>query len=216
MELTLLAAFVVACVVISIAPGPDMMYIVANAIAAGRRAGVVAAVGMATGIAVHTVLAALGLGALIQAAPAVLDGLRVVGAVFLLYLAFSAWRSSRQPYDLDPGAASDGAGLRSLRRVYAMAVLTNLSNPKVIIFYLAFLPQFLTTGPGSLPATGQLLVLGVTLSVVGLSIDASIGMVAGTLSAKVLRRPGFRRWLERLSAAIFGGLAARLVIDARG
>lgn len=210
MDLTLLTAFAAACVVISIVPGPDMMYIVANAVAAGRRAGVVAAVGMSSGIAVHTLLAALGLGALIQAAPVVLDGLRVVGAVVLLYLAYTAWRSSREPHDLTAADAS-AAGLRSTRRVYALAVLTNLSNPKVIIFYLAFLPQFLTTGPGSLPATTQLLILGAMLIVIGLTVDASIGLLAGTLSEKVLRRPGFRRWLERLSALIFGGLAIRLL-----
>lgn len=210
MDLTLLAAFLVACVVISIVPGPDMMYIVANAVAAGRRTGVVAALGMSSGIAGHTILAALGLGALIQAAPAVLDGLRIVGAVILLYLAYTAWKASREPHDLTTPDTT--AGLRSTRRVYAMAVLTNLSNPKVIIFYLAFLPQFITTGPGSIPATAQLLVLGGMLIVIGLSVDATIGLLAGTLSEKVLRRPGFRRWLERLSAAMFGALATRLLL----
>lgn len=97
MELTALTAFVAAVFLISIVPGPDMMFIIANAARGGRGAGLVAAAGMSTGLGVHTVAAAFGLGALIQAAPVVLDGVRIAGAVFLIYLAVSAWRASRQP-----------------------------------------------------------------------------------------------------------------------
>src|SRR3954447_20428233 len=94
MEASILLAFAVACAVISLAPGPDMMFIIANGIARGRRAGVLAALGMSTGLAVHTIAAAAGLGALIAAAPAVLEGLRIAGAVFLVYLAVTTWLAS--------------------------------------------------------------------------------------------------------------------------
>ena len=207
MDVSILVAFVAACAVISLVPGPDMMFIVANGVARGRAAGVVAAVGMSTGMAVHTVAAALGLGALIQAAPVVLDAVRIVGAVFLCYLAFSALRDARRVTE----TAQARFGGHSLRRTYAMATLTNLANPKVIFFYLAFFPQFVTEGGWPTPV--QFLLMGAILIVVGLAVDASVGLAAGTLSDLLRRRPAVQRWLNRVSAAIFGGLAVRLVVD---
>lgn len=209
MDFSVLMAFVVAAVVISVVPGPDMMFIVANGLARGRRAGVVAALGMSTGLAVHTVAAALGLGTLLQAAPAVLDVVRIAGAVFLVYLAVSTLRSSAkaQEHPADPHA-----GERSLRRTYVMAVLTNLANPKVVLFFLAFFPQFLVT-EGGLPAWAQFLVLGAVFIAVGLAVDGTVGLTTGALAALLLRRPSVRRWLDRVSAAIFGALAVRLVAD---
>ncbi|MEQ4208310.1 LysE family translocator [Actinopolymorpha sp. B9G3] len=212
MNHALLIGFVVAVALVSLVPGPDMLFIVANAITGGRRAGVVAALGMSTGLACHTVAAALGLGALMQAAPTLLEGVRIAGAVFLVYLAVTTWRSSRTRQAMTVERLERP---RSVSRVYAMAVLTNLANPKVILFYLAFFPQFLTTGAGSWPATMQFLVLGGTFIVVGLAVDASAGVAAGALSEQVLRRIGVRRWLDRASAAIFGGLAVRLALDSR-
>jgi threonine/homoserine/homoserine lactone efflux protein len=207
MDPSTVIAFGVACVVISVVPGPDMMFIIANGIARGRVAGVVAAVGMSTGIAVHTILAALGLGALVAAAPVALEVIRVVGAVFLVYLAVTTLRAAKDVATTAPARF----GHRSLRRTYALAVLTNLANPKVILFYVAFLPQFLTEGGWATPV--QFLVMGAILIVAGLSVDASVGLAAGALSALLLRRPAIRRWLNRVSAAIFGGLAVRLVAD---
>lgn len=210
-EIALVSTFVVAVFLLSVAPGPDMMFVVANAVVGGRRTGVVAALGMSTGLAVHTVAAALGLGALVQAAPVVLDALRVCGALFLVYLAITAWRSGRES---DGTTDEQYVPKRSTKRVYGLAVLTNLANPKVVLFYLAFFPQFLTTGAGSWPATEQFLVLGALFIVVGLAVDASAGLLAGTLSERALRRRSVRRWMARMSAAIFGGLAARLALDA--
>ncbi|OLF04392.1 lysine transporter LysE [Actinophytocola xinjiangensis] len=206
MDLSLVLAFAAACLIISIVPGQDMMFIVANGIARGRAAGVVAAVGMSTGIAVHTVLTALGLGALLAAAPVALDTIRLVGAVFLIYLAVAALRAARESTSAAPTPPA-----RSLRRTYVMAVLTNLANPKVILFYLAFFPQFLTEGGWSTPV--QFLVMGAILVVVGFSVDGSVGLAAGALAALLRRRPTIQRWLNRVSAAIFGALAIRLVTD---
>ncbi len=212
----MLVAFVLAAVVISVVPGPDMMFIVANGIARGRKAGVVAALGMSTGLAVHTVAAALGLGTLLQAAPAVLDVVRIAGAVFLGYLAVSTLRSAARSSargaegQADPAARVTGG--RSLRRTYLMAVLTNLANPKVILFFLAFFPQFLVAD-GGWPVWLQFLVLGAVFIAVGLTVDGTVGLAAGALSALLLRRPAIQRWLDRVSAAIFGALAVRLVAD---
>jgi len=207
MDPSILLAFALACVVISVVPGPDMMFILANGIARGRAAGVVAAAGMSTGLAGHTVAAALGLGAVLQAAPVALDAVRIVGAVFLVYLAVGALRSAKDVAETAPAKF----GGRSLRRTYLMATLVNLSNPKVVLFYLAFFPQFGTEGGWAMPV--QFLVMGGILIVVGFCVDATVGLASGTLSALLLRRPAVRRWLNRVSAAIFGALAVRLVAD---
>ena len=212
MDLALVLAFAAAVLLLSLAPGPDMLFIVANAIGGGRRAGVVAALGMSTGLAVHTVAAAFGLGALLRVFPGVLDGVRVVGALFLAYLAFTAWRRSRT----HATRASPTVRARTpIRRVYVMALLTNLANPKVVLFYLAFLPQVLSTGPASWAPTAQLLVLGALFIVIGLAVDGTAGLLAGSLADRVLRNPAVGRRLERVSAALFGGLAVRLLLDSR-
>jgi len=214
MDVSVVLGFLVAVFLVSVVPGPDMLFIVANAAAGGRRTGVVAAAGMSTGLAVHSVAAALGLGALIQAAPQVLNGVRVAGAAFLLYLAYLTWRASRQEF----GTPEDAPQLprRTLRRTYLMATLTNLANPKVILFYLAFVPQFITTGHGSWPATVQFLVLGAVFILVGFPVDAGVALLAGTLTERFFRTGSrIRRRLERVTAAIFAGLAARLAIDIR-
>jgi threonine/homoserine/homoserine lactone efflux protein len=214
MDVSVVLGFLVAVFLVSVVPGPDMLFIVANAAAGGRRTGVVAAAGMSTGLAVHSVAAALGLGALIQAAPQVLNGVRVAGAAFLLYLAYLTWRASRQEF----GTPEDAPQLprRTLRRTYLMATLTNLANPKVILFYLAFVPQFITTGHGSWPATVQFLVLGAVFILVGFPVDAGAALLAGTLTERFFRTGSrIRRRLERVTAAIFAGLAARLAIDIR-
>ena len=101
--------------------------------------------------------------------------------------------------------------LSSSARIYLAAVLTNLANPKVVLFYLAFVPQFLTAG--GWPTSAQILVLGTMVVLIGLVMDCVVGAAAGTLSGLLLRRPMIQRGLKRLSAAVFGTLAIRLVTD---
>jgi threonine/homoserine/homoserine lactone efflux protein len=202
--------FAVACVVLNLVPGPGMMFIIAHGIAGGRRAGVIAATGMASGTVAHTVAAALGLSALLRAAPFALDAVRIGGALFLLYLAVSAFRSTKKTTTSQPvrkGARS------TVNRTYVSAVMTNLANPKVVLFYLAFVPQFIT--PGGWPVSVQILILGAVLIVIGLAMDSMVGITAGACSNLLMRRPAFQRWLKRLSAAVFGGIALRLLTESR-
>jgi threonine/homoserine/homoserine lactone efflux protein len=211
MELSIVVGFMVAALVVSVVPGPDMLFIAANAAAGGRQAGVVAA---ARGESGGSGRPGLGLGALIQAAPQVLNGIRIAGAAFLLYLAYLTWQASRR----EVGEVDETLELprRTLRRTYLMAALTNVANPKVILFYLAFVPQFITTGADSWPATLQILTLGAILIVIGFAVDASVGLLAGSLTNRLLRAGSkARRRLERICAGIFAALAARLATDIR-
>ncbi|BCJ48146.1 lysine transporter LysE [Actinoplanes ianthinogenes] len=210
MSATLVVAFLVTAFLLSIVPGPDMLFIVANATVGGRRAGVVAAAGMSTGLAGHSMAAAFGLSALVRAAPEALTIVRIVGAVFLVYLAVGSWRASR-----DSSLTAPQVPRRSLSRIYAMATLTNLANPKILLFYLTFLPQFLTLGDGAWPVWEQLLILGALFIVVGFPVDAVVGLTVGSVADRLIRRPAVRRRLDRLSALVFGALAVRLVTDTR-
>ncbi|SMD27530.1 Threonine/homoserine/homoserine lactone efflux protein [Kibdelosporangium aridum] len=208
MEWGLLLGFAGACVVLNLVPGPGMMFMIAHGIAGGRRGGIAAALGMATGTIVHTVAAALGLNGLLSTAPAALETVKIIGAVFLLYLAVNTLMSARK--STTPSATR--ANTRStLRRTYVSAVLTNLANPKVVLFYFAFVPQFLT--PGGWVVSSQILVLGTMLIIIGLIMDGAVGIAAGTFSALLLSKPKFQRRLKELCAVIFGGLALRLFTE---
>ncbi|MUL40614.1 LysE family translocator [Streptomonospora sp. PA3] len=206
------AAFCLAALVMSVAPGPDMLFITATGLARGPRAGLLAALGVSAGLAVHTAAAALGLGALLQAFPAAFTAVRLVGACYLVVLAVLAFRdAARLP--ADPAAGVRGASSAPLLRVFVRALATNLANPKVIVFYLAFFPQFIDPAQGSVG--GQFAVLGALFIVVGLGVDGACGLAAGRLGDLVRRRPAVQRWLHGLSGAVFAGLAVRLAADTR-
>jgi threonine/homoserine/homoserine lactone efflux protein len=207
MDTSVLLTFVGVVALISLVPGPDMLYIIANGVSSGPRAGAVAAVGMSSGLAIHTLAAALGLSALLTVAPLAMEVIRACGIVFLLYLAVDAFRTSLSTPD-----EAVTVPRRSLRRVYGMAIATNLGNPKIVVFYLAFLPQF-TSQHAAWPIPVQLLALGALFIAVGIIVDGAVGLASGRLSDFLTRRRDVRRWLHRLSATIFAGLAVRLAVD---
>lgn len=209
MRWELLVSFLSAALVVQLVPGPGMLFILANGIAGGARAGVAAACGAAMGMVFHTVAAAAGLAALFAHAPAAYNMLRIVGGVYLLWLAVGHFRSA--------GAdrlATGSAETPSPKRVFVRAWLNNLANPKVILFYLAFLPQFVAPRAGSV--TVQLLVLGVIFLLLGLAIDLALGIFSGRIGEWLRRRASVGRWIERVAGAVMGGLGVRLLISSRG
>lgn len=202
-----LPGYLLAVLVIAVAPGPDMAYVVAAATAHGARAGVLSATGMALGMVVHVTAAALGLAVLLAAVPVALVAVRLAGAAFLGWLAVSTLRSARHT-GLAAQAPPTG---RVLRR----ATVTNLANPKVILFFAAFLPHFVRSGHGPVPV--QLLVLGVIFLVVGLVVDSAIGLTAGRLRTVLAGGGRAGTVLTVLAGSTFAVLAALLVVDvARG
>jgi threonine/homoserine/homoserine lactone efflux protein len=204
----LFAALLVSALVISLVPGPDMLFVAATGMARGPRAGVAGALGVSGGVLIHTLAAAIGLSALIHSSATVFEAIRWVGIAYLLWLAFASLRatSSEPP----PGAEAE-AESGSLVAVAARGAITNLLNPKVILFFLAFLPQFVDPARGAVWA--QLLVLGLGFAAVGLAVDATIGLATGRARGRLGRSPRVRRAIDRLAALIFVGLAVRLVTD---
>ena len=201
-----LAPFLLAVLVIQVTPGPGMLFILANGIAGGPRAGVAAAFGAATGMVVHTAAAAAGLAAVFHAAPPIYDAVRLAGAAYLLWLAFTHFRSGG-----GLGALEPSTGRSSARRVYVRAMLNNLANPKVILFFVAFLPQFVV--PGGAPAVLQFVVLGALFLLVGLLLDVVIGLLSGRIGDALRRREWVTRLLDRVAGTIFARLGLRLALS---
>ena len=205
-----LLSFLGAVLVIQIVPGPGMLFIIANAVAGGRRAGIAAALGAATGVIVQTAAVALGLAALLAAAPAAYDAVRFAGVAYLAWLAIKHWRSA----GFDPaGEESAATTHRSTRRVYVRSLLNNLGNPKVIVFFVAFLPQFVVPAAGDVHL--QLVILGLEFMLVGLILDVGIGLASGQIGSLMRRRPELSKVLDRIVGTIFGGLAVRLALQSR-
>ncbi|MFN3261931.1 MAG: LysE family translocator [Pikeienuella sp.] len=197
-EIATLLAFLLASVALYVTPGADMMFISASGAAGGVRAGLAAALGVSLGSLFHVGLAAGGVAALIAAYPAAYDALRWAGAAYLLWLAWRSWRAR-------PAASGEGAG--RARAAFARGALTNMLNPKVSLFVLAFLPQFADPARG--PVWLQIALLGALFALASIPFNCLWGALGGALAARV-RRAG--RALNRIVALVFAGLAARLAL----
>lgn len=198
MDTSLVLAFIGAGVLLNLTPGADVAFAMASGLSGGPRAGIAAAAGVALGGLCHVALAALGLSAALLALPHGYDVTRYLGAAYLAYLAVKAWRNTAE--------LAPAEGETSLYSAAKRGFFTNLFNPKVALFVLAFLPQF--TRPEAGPIWQQMLILGLIFSVTGFFITAAYGALAG-FARTALRR--FGKALGRLTSIVFGGLALRLI-----
>ena len=199
-ELTTLLLFAAACAALFAIPGPAVVYIVARTVTHGRRAGLVSVLGIETGALVHLLAAALGLSALVASSATAFAVVRYAGAAYLILLGFQALRRHGGP------AAGGAPAVPADGRLFRDGVLVNVLNPKVALFFLAFLPQFVEPGAGSVPA--QMLVLGAVYVGIALLLDAGWALLAAAVG-RVLTAG---RSLERASAGVYFalGLAAAL------
>lgn len=195
-----IAAFVGASFLLYLTPGADMMFTIASGVSGGPRAGLAAAVGISLGVVTHVLAAAAGLAVLVAASPVLLDVVRYAGAAYLAWLAYASWTA-------DPNLEKR-KGRSEAWRAFRRGYLTNIMNPKVILFILAFLPQF--TDPAAGPIWHQIVILGTMLGIGGILTDGAYGVFAGLAAEKVRKSAGT---MNRISAIIFGGLAARLAIN---
>lgn len=206
-EPMVLLAFAPAGLALNLTPGADMMFCLAQGLKGGRRAAMAANLGIALGCMVHVTLAGAGLGALVAAHPMAFDAIRWLGVAYLLVLAAQALRRSGAALAA-PDAVPQRAGV-----VFRQALLVNLLNPKVILFILAFLPQFVRPDRAVLP---QFLTLGIVFCVGGLVVNGLVGAFAGSIGQRLAGSARLSRWLGRISAGIFAGLALRLALLQRG
>jgi threonine/homoserine/homoserine lactone efflux protein len=212
LEPSALGLFVVASVLLILAPGPDIIFLVSQSVTYGPRAGFLTGLGLACGNLVHTLLAALGISVVFRASPVAFQGLKIAGVAYLLYLAWKAVRS-HAPGPPDPGQPSASEAPRPAASLFLRGVLMNVLNPKVALFFLAFLPQFVT--PESGPVWAQMLLYGVIFTLLVIAIFGAIGLLAGHVTRRIgsrWMRPGVASRGRWLVAGVYAALAARLAL----
>jgi threonine/homoserine/homoserine lactone efflux protein len=208
-DLSTFALFALATIVLLVVPGPAVIFVVTRSVAQGRRAGLVSVLGVHAGSVVHVAAAALGLSALLATSATAFAAVKYLGAAYLVFLGLRRL--------LRRGDGEEGAGVPAvpLRRLFGQGVVVNVLNPKTAIFFLAFLPQFVSPARG--PVALQIAVLGLTFIALGMVSDGAYALLAGSLASRLRRTKRARRRLDRASGVVYLGLgaAAALAGEAR-
>jgi threonine/homoserine/homoserine lactone efflux protein len=200
----LLALFVATTAVAMLAPGPDMLFVLGCGMRGGPRAGLLATAGVATSEAVHVALAAAGLAALLAAVPVAFTVVRIVGAAYLIYLGVQTIRHRKD------GHGPVAAGM-SGRRAYLRGLLTNLLNPKMVTFTIAFLPQFINPRMGQVWV--QFAILGAIMIAMEFLVDGAVGVLAGRIGGWLRRRQAARRRVDVATGGLFIGIGVGLAVE---
>jgi len=218
-----LLLFITAGLLLNLTPGPDVMFIVANAVRAGARAGVAAALGISAGCLVHVAAAALGVSALLATSSAAFGVLKWVGAIYLVWVGVqmlrSAWRQNAS-INIAVRAGQESAGSQfdsktSLKAVFRRGFLTNVLNPKVALFFLAFVPQFIA--PGTAQPAGVFLALGLLFAVNGLMVCIGWALAAAWAARRAGALQRATLWLDGLAGGLFVAFGIKLALaDAPG
>jgi threonine/homoserine/homoserine lactone efflux protein len=204
---TNLVLFVIASWALIVSPGPDMLYVITRGISQGRAAGLLSALGVTTGLLVHTTLAALGLGALLQTSTLLFLLVKYAGAAYLIYLGVRAF--------FDKGGIVLQQQTQSRARViFVQGMLSNVLNPKVVLFFLAFLPQFVDDRAGN--TTLQMIVLGMIFTIFGVLFLSALGYFSGQIGNWIARRPNLTARLRWVTSSVLVGLGVRLAFTKRG
>ena len=199
-----LLLFMTAALALNVTPGPDMLYVVARSVGEGRAAGIISSLGIAAGSLVHTLAVALGLAGLLRAVPLACEIVKWVGAAYLVWLGVRALRtrgSSGGQVTVTPA---------SMRTVFGQGMLTNLLNPKVALFFLAFLPQFVDPERG--PVALQIISLGLLFNTSGTLVNILVAVLASGAGAWSRRQFGESAVLRRVTGVLFIGLGVRLAL----
>lgn len=202
MPIESIIAFVIASALLSIAPGPDNIFVLTQSALYGKKSGVLVTLGLCTGLIVHTTAVALGVAAIFQTSVVAFTVLKVVGALYLGYLAWQAFRASASNLE------GSGTSFRSSSALYRRGIIMNITNPKVSIFFLSFLPQFASPEHG--PIAPQIFLLGGVFICVALVIFCAIALLAGALRSWLHHSPKAQVYLNRIAGTVFAGLALTL------
>lgn len=195
-----------ATLALNLAPGPDMLYVIARSVGQGQRAGVISALGIGAGCLAHTLAAAFGLSALLMSSAVAYDLVRYAGAIYLIYLGVRAL--------LDKTRTEEQSEVKpdSLASIFYQGVVTNVLNPKVALFFLAFLPQFANRGG---PLAWQIFVLGLLFNISGTSVNIMVALLGGRIGKAFERRPAIAQAQRRLTGVVFIALGLRLAFSKR-
>lgn len=203
-EFSVLAAYLVAAVVLGLTPGPDMTLFLSKTVAQSRAAGLAAFAGASTGLVIHSVLVAAGLSVVLAASATAFTSLKIVGALYLAYLAFDAIARG-SALSLEKGGPSESVG-----SVFLKGLLVNLLNPKIIVFFVTFLPQFVS--PTDPQAAKKLLFLGFAFVAVNIPVCVGLILSADHIAGYLRRQPRATRVVDWLFAGVLGAFALRLML----
>jgi len=199
--------FIVASLVLIVTPGQDMVLVMSRSIAQGAAAGVATAAGVSVGLVGHTLLATLGLGAILRTSEWLFLVLKLVGAAYLVYLGVGLLRTKATELVVQVSAR------RSLLRLFGDGALSNVTNPKIAVFYFAFLPQFVP--PGAAHPTLSVFASGLVFAALTFVVKGPVGLFAGLLSGWLRARPRALAWLYRSSGAVLVALGVKLALERR-
>jgi threonine/homoserine/homoserine lactone efflux protein len=194
-------------VILTLMPGPDILFVITQSISRNPKDGVAVALGLCTGLVAHTTLAALGVSAILYHSSIAFQTLKIAGAIYLFFLAWKALREEAAKPEAGPGGAG---GSWSFAALYRKGILMNLLNPKVSLFFLAFLPQFIS--PGSVPVQLQMMILGLIFMLQAFLVFAIVSFTAHRLSRNFMANATASRWVNRGKAGIYAMLGARLLL----
>jgi threonine/homoserine/homoserine lactone efflux protein len=203
---TTLLYFLTASVALTVAPGPDNLFVMTQGITRGRKEAIVTALGMCSGVSIHTTAAAFGVSALFYSSALAFNVVKYAGALYLLYL---AWRTVKQRSAIRLAGADD----RPLGALFRRGFIMNVLNPKVAMFFLAFLPQFVPAD--SRHFTLEMLLLGFVFMLQAVVIFCSIGWFSGSIGSYLLARPRCVRYFDGVTAGVFASLGIRLALTER-
>lgn len=199
--------FLITCLIVVLIPGTGVIFTVSTGLMAGKRASVFAALGCTAGIIPHLLASILGLSALLHTSALAFEALKFAGAAYLLYLAYATWR------DRSAFAVNDTPTATTARGLMLRGFLLNILNPKLTIFFLAFLPQFIT--PASTAPALQMLVLSGVFMAMTFAVFVVYGLLANVFRRAVIESPRVQNWLRRSFAAAFAGLGLNLALAQR-
>ena len=197
-----LVTFFTASILLGLAPGPDNIFVLTQSALRGRGAGLLVMLGLCTGLIVHTIAVALGVAIILQTSAIAFSALKFIGAGYLIYLAWQAFRASAEKIEGEPDV------IVNHWKLYCRGIIMNITNPKVSIFFLAFLPQFADPTRG--PVAFQLLLLGGLFIIATILVFGGIALLAGTLGQWLNRSDRTQKILNKVAGAVFVGLALKL------
>jgi len=196
--------FLVAVLLLNATPGPDTAYIIGRSIAQGRTAGLLSALGISAGCCVHALASAIGLSAILAASATAFTFIKLAGGAYLVYLGIRMMLAK----PAGPAASAARSDVRSRKTIFLQAMVTNVLNPKVILFFLAFIPQFVRSDAPQ--KTLAFLLLGVAFALISMAWNSGTAFLAGTLARRAGSSPRAKLWLERVVGATFVALGAKL------
>ncbi|MED4780601.1 LysE family translocator [Brevibacillus choshinensis] len=204
MDLTLLLSFLAVSVLLTLTPGPDILFVIAQSISNGRKAGIATAMGLTTGLIAHTTAAALGITAILYNSAFAFQLVKYAGALYLLYLAYQAIKEGANPL------TTAVPEKKSPLRLYRTGILMNVLNPKVSLFFLAFLPQFIIPGTGNEPL--QMMILGVIFMIQTIILFSAVAVFAGIFGQKLLGRASVGKYVNYGKAILYAGIGIRIAL----